>query len=127
MVCDTFVHVRNTWWAVGGGDGGFAVVSMYFQKPGCEGVSAVLAALELLLLQLKEEVRVLVELSQMARSHGDPLTASIVKSHFLTPRVDRLKPLRDLLTSARRVGCTNDQTGRFGEYILNELQDELTR
>lgn len=98
-----------------------------YQKPGCEVVCAVLPALELLLLQLKEEVSVLVELSQQARNHGDPHTASVVKSHFLTPRVDRLKLLGDLLTSARRVGCTNDQTGGFGEYILNEMQEELTR
>ncbi|XP_040894390.1 ferritin, heavy subunit [Toxotes jaculatrix] len=97
------------------------------QKPGCEAVCAVLPALELLLIQLKEEAGALVDLSQMAREHGDPHTASVVKSHFLAPRMDRLKLLGDLLTSARRAGCTNDQTGRFGEYILNELQEELTR
>lgn len=85
-----------------------------------------LPALELLQLQLKEEVDVLVELNQLARKHGDTHTASVVKSHFLTPRVERLKLLGDLLTSARRVGCTTDPTGRFGEYILNELQEELT-
>ncbi|KAM8752235.1 ferritin light chain [Acanthopagrus schlegelii] len=96
------------------------------QKPGCEAVCAVIPALELLLLQLREEADVLVELSQLARNHGDPHTASVVKSHFLTPRVDRLKLLGDLLTNARRVGCTNGQTGGFGEYILNELQEELT-
>ncbi|TDH09787.1 hypothetical protein EPR50_G00092390 [Perca flavescens] len=99
------------------------------QKPGCEAVCSVLPALELLLLQLKEEAGALVELSQLARKHGDPHTASVVKSHFLAPRVDRLKALGDLLTSARRLGCTNDQTGAggFGEYILNQLQDELAR
>ncbi|XP_023119187.1 ferritin light chain, oocyte isoform-like [Amphiprion ocellaris] len=97
------------------------------QRPSCEAVCAVLPALELLLLQLKEEVSVMVELSQMARDHGDPTTGHIVKSHFLVPRVDRLKLLGNLLTSARRVGCTNDQKGGFGEYILNELQEELTR
>ncbi|XP_053175370.1 ferritin light chain, oocyte isoform-like [Scomber japonicus] len=96
------------------------------QKPDCEAVGAVLPALELLLLQLKEEVGVLVELSQLAREHGDPHTASVVKSHFLAPRVDRTKLLGDLLTSARRVGCSDNQAGGFGEYILNELQDELT-
>ncbi|KAM7415305.1 hypothetical protein PAMA_019910 [Pampus argenteus] len=96
------------------------------QKPGCEEVCAVLPALELLLLQLKEEVGVLVELNHLAREHGDPHTASVVKSQFVAPRVDRVKLLGDLLTSARRVGCTNDQAGGFGEYILNELQDELT-
>lgn len=86
-----------------------------------------LPALELLLLQLKEEAGVMVELSQLAREHGDPHTSHVVKSLFLGPRVDRLKLLGDLLTTARRVGCTNDQTGGFGEYILNELQEELTR
>ncbi|XP_053283415.1 LOW QUALITY PROTEIN: ferritin light chain, oocyte isoform-like [Pleuronectes platessa] len=97
------------------------------QKPGYEAVCAVLPALELLLLQLREEAGALVELSQLAREHGDPHTASVVKSHFLAPRVDRLKLLGDLLTSARRIGCTSDQTRGFGEYILNELQEELTR
>ncbi|XP_028287244.1 ferritin, heavy subunit isoform X1 [Parambassis ranga] len=97
------------------------------QKPGCEAVCAVLPALELLLLQLKEEVGVMVELSQLACEHGDPHAAHVVKSHFLRPRVDRLKLLGDLLTNARRLGCTNDQTGGFGEYILNELQEELSR
>ncbi|XP_062246653.1 ferritin light chain, oocyte isoform-like isoform X2 [Platichthys flesus] len=97
------------------------------QKPGCEAVCAVLPALELLLLQLKEEAGALVELSQLAREHGDPHTASVVKSHFLAPRVDRLKLLGDLLTSARRIGCISDQTRGFGEYILNELQEELPK
>ncbi|KAG7219234.1 hypothetical protein INR49_019227 [Caranx melampygus] len=97
------------------------------QKPGCEAVGAVLPALDLLLLQLKEEACVLVELSQLAREQGDPHTASVMKSHFLAPRVDRIKLLGDLLTSARRAGCTSDQTGRFGEYLLNELQEELSR
>ncbi|XP_026221734.1 ferritin, heavy subunit [Anabas testudineus] len=95
------------------------------QKPGCEAVCAVLPALELLQLQLKEEVGVLVELNHLAREHGDPNTASVVKSHFLTPRVERLKLVGDLITNARRVGCTGDQTGGFGEYILNELQEEF--
>ena len=85
-----------------------------------------LPALELLLLQLKEEAGVLAELSQVAREQGDPHTASVVKSHFLAPRTDRLKLLGDLLTGARRVGCAGDQTAGFGEYILNELQEELT-
>ncbi|CAK6978269.1 ferritin light chain%2C oocyte isoform-like [Scomber scombrus] len=95
-------------------------------KPDCEAISAVLPALELLLLQLKEEVCVMVELSQFAREHADPHTASVVKSHFLAPRVDRTKLLGDLLTSARRLGCSDNQAGGFGEYILNELQEELT-
>lgn len=96
------------------------------QKPGCESVCAVLPALELLLLQLKEEAGFLVELSQLARTHSDPHAASTVKGHFLLPRVERIKVLGDLLTNARRLGCTNDKTGGFGEYIFNELQEELT-
>lgn len=89
-------------------------------------IQAVLPALELLQLQLKEEIGALVELSQQAREHGDPVTVSVVKGHLLARRVDRLKLLGDLLTSARRVGCTMDQKGAFGEYILNELQEELS-
>lgn len=95
------------------------------QRSGCESVIAVLPAFELLLLQIREEVTVLVELRDLARDNGDPQTSSLVKTHFLTPRVDRLKHLGDLLTNARRLGCTNDSTGRFGEYLLNELQEEL--
>uniref|UniRef100_A0A3P8UM07 Zgc:172145 n=1 Tax=Cynoglossus semilaevis TaxID=244447 RepID=A0A3P8UM07_CYNSE len=86
------------------------------KRPGCEMIQAVLPALELLQLQLKEEIGALVELSQLA----------LVKGHLLARRVDRLKLLGDLLTSARRVGCTMDQKGAFGEYILNELQEELS-
>lgn len=37
-------------------------------------IQAVLPALELLQLQLKEEIGALVELSQLAREHGDPVT-----------------------------------------------------
>ncbi|XP_058501801.1 ferritin light chain, oocyte isoform-like [Solea solea] len=96
------------------------------QRPNCEAICALLPALELLELQLKEEAVVLVDLSQLARKHEDPHTASVVKSHFLTPRVDRIKLLGDLLTSARQVGCTMDEKGGFGEYILNELQEEFT-
>ncbi|XP_063762158.1 ferritin light chain, oocyte isoform-like [Eleginops maclovinus] len=96
-------------------------------KPLCEGVSSLLPALELLRLQLKEELSALLELSLLARSLGDPNTASLVKGHFLSPRVHRLKVLGDLMTSARRVGCTNEGTGGLGEFIFNELQEELSR
>lgn len=95
------------------------------QRPGCESVCAVLPALDLLLLQLKEEVRVLVELNELAQEHGDPQTSSTIKSRFLMPREDRLKQLGDLLTNGRRLGCTGDSTGGFGAYLLNELQEEL--
>ncbi|XP_056138210.1 LOW QUALITY PROTEIN: ferritin light chain, oocyte isoform-like [Lampris incognitus] len=95
------------------------------QRPGCEAVCGVLPALDLMLGQLKEEMAVLVELSQLARDHADPHTASVVKSRFLGPLVPRVKLLGDLLTSTRRVGCTNDRAGGFGEYLINELQEEL--
>lgn len=95
------------------------------QRPGCEAVSAVLPALDLLLLQLREEVSILVELSELTRDRGDPQTCSVVKSLLLSPRLERLKQLGDMLTSARRLGCTNDPTGQFGEYLLHELQEEL--
>lgn len=95
------------------------------QRPGCEAVGAVLPALDLLLQLLKDEVGVLVELSELSRDRGDPQTCSVVKSLLLSPRVERLKQLGDMLTNARRLGCTNDPTGQFGEYLLNELHEEL--
>lgn len=104
---------------------GGSYCSKDIQRPGCEAVGAVLPALDLLLLQLREEVGVLVELSELSRDRGDPQTCSMVKNLLLSPRVQRLKQLGELLTSARRLGCTNDPTGQFGEYLLNELQEEL--
>ncbi|KAJ0029283.1 hypothetical protein NQD34_004280 [Periophthalmus magnuspinnatus] len=95
------------------------------QRPDCEAVCSVLPALDLLGLHLREEVGVLVELSRMSRDHGDPQTHSMVQSLLLNPRVERLKQLGDLLSNARRLGCTMDTRGRFGEYLLDELQDEL--
>lgn len=95
------------------------------QRPGCEAVGAVLPALDLLLLQLRDEVGVLVELNELSQNSGDPQTCSVIKTLLLSPRVERLKQLGDMLTSARRLGCTNDPTGQFGEYLLSELQEEL--
>ncbi|XP_029910315.1 ferritin, heavy subunit [Myripristis murdjan] len=96
------------------------------KRPGCEAVCAVFPALELLLLQLREEVSVLVELSRLAGEHGDPHAAGLVKRRFLQPRVQRVKLLGDLLASARRLGCTDQQANGFGEYLLDELQEELS-
>lgn len=104
---------------------GGSYCSKDIQRPGCEAVGAVLPALDLLLLQLREEVGVLMELSELSQDSGDPQTCSVVKTLLLSPRVERLKQLGDLLTSARRLGCTNDPTGQFGEYLLNELHEEL--
>ncbi|XP_029607347.1 ferritin, middle subunit [Salmo trutta] len=96
------------------------------QRPGCEEVCAVIPALELMLGQWKEEMSVMVELSQLSKEHSDPHSASVVKSRFLGPLVPRVKLLGDLLTNARRVGCTIDRSGGFGEYLINQLQEELT-
>ncbi|XP_072291948.1 ferritin, heavy subunit [Eucyclogobius newberryi] len=97
------------------------------QRAGCESVCGVLPALDLLGLQLSEEVGVLLELIHMSRDSGDPQTCSVLQSLLVSPRVERLKQLADLLSTARRLGCTADSTGRFGEYLLCELQEELRR
>ncbi|XP_010900244.1 ferritin light chain [Esox lucius] len=96
------------------------------QRPGCEDVCAVIPALERILGQWKEEMAVMVELIQLAKEHSDPHSASVVKSRFLGPLVPRIKLLGDLLTNARRVGCTSDQSGGFGEYLIDQMQKELT-
>ncbi|XP_060765975.1 ferritin light chain, oocyte isoform-like [Neoarius graeffei] len=95
------------------------------QRPCTEQVCALLPALEFMLGQWKEEMAILVELCQLAREHEDPHTNSMVKSHFLNPLVPKIKLLGDLLTNARRVGCTTDSTGRFGEYLIDQLYKEL--
>nr|QJU71669.1 H-ferritin [Carassius cuvieri x Carassius auratus red var.] len=100
--------------------------SKNIQRPGTEEVCAVLPALELVLAQWKEEMSVMVELNQLAHEYGDPHTASVIKSQFIQPLVPKVKLIGDLLTSARRVGCTGDRTGGFGEYLIDRLQDTLT-
>lgn len=67
----------------------------------------------------------MVELSQLALNYGDPHTASIIKSRFLQPLISKVKLVGDLLTEARRVGCTNDSMGGFGEFLFDQLQGSL--
>ncbi|XP_051980644.1 ferritin, heavy subunit-like [Xyrauchen texanus] len=100
--------------------------SKNIQRPGTEQVCAVLPALEIMLNQWKEELSIMVELSQLALEYGDPHTASIIKSQFLQPLVPKVKLVGDLLTNARRVGCTYDSAGGFGEYLIDQLQENLT-
>ncbi|KAG7473790.1 hypothetical protein MATL_G00099550 [Megalops atlanticus] len=95
------------------------------QKPGYEGVCTVLQALDLTLAQWKEVMAIMVELIQCAKERGDPHTASVVKSSFLGPLIPKVKTLGDLLTNARRLGCTHDRTGGLGEYLMDRLQEEL--
>lgn len=97
-----------------------------FQRPGTEQVSALLPALELMLGQWKEEMTIMVDLCQLAHEHEDPHTTSVVRKHFLKPLVPKIKLLGDLLTNARRVGCTTDSTGGFGEYLIDQLYKELS-
>lgn len=97
-----------------------------WQRPGCEEICGLLPALDLTLAAWKEEMAVMIELSRIAREQGDPHSASVVKSRFLTPLVPKVKLLGDLLTNARRVGCTAEGAGGFGEYLMDQLQEELT-
>uniref|UniRef100_A0A673FT62 Ferritin light chain, oocyte isoform-like n=1 Tax=Sinocyclocheilus rhinocerous TaxID=307959 RepID=A0A673FT62_9TELE len=69
------------------------------------------------------EMSVMLELNQLAHEYGDPHTASVIKSQFIQPLVPKVKLVGDLLTSARRVGCTADSTGGFGEYLIDRLQE----
>ncbi|XP_061078476.1 ferritin light chain, oocyte isoform-like isoform X2 [Conger conger] len=96
------------------------------QRPGCESVVAVLQALELTLAQWKEAEGLMVELVQCAREGGDPHTASVVKARFLRPLVPRVKALGDLLTSARKAGCSSQGPGGMGEYLFDQLQEGLS-
>ncbi|KAI2648203.1 Ferritin, heavy subunit [Labeo rohita] len=89
-------------------------------------VCAILPAVEMMLNQWKEEMSVMLELIQLAHEYGDPHTASVIKSQFIQPLVPKVKLIGDLLTSARRAGCTNDSTGGFGEYLIDRLQETLT-
>ncbi|XP_018620941.1 ferritin light chain, oocyte isoform [Scleropages formosus] len=96
------------------------------QKPGCEGICAIVPALEMMLGRWKELLAIMTELSQLAKEHGDPHTASVVKGCFLTRLVAKVKALGDILSSARRVGCTSEGSGGCGEYLIEQLQAELS-
>ncbi len=85
-----------------------------------------LPALEIMLNQWKEEMSVMLELNHLAHEYEDPHTASIIKSQFIQLLVPKVKLVSDLLTSARRVGCTGDSMGGFGEYLIDRLQETLT-
>ncbi|XP_056595157.1 ferritin light chain, oocyte isoform-like [Triplophysa dalaica] len=99
--------------------------SKNIQRPGIEHGCTVLSALEIILNQWKDEMAFMVELSQLALNYGDPHTASIIKSRFLQPLISKVKLVGDLLTEARRVGCTNDSMGGFGEFLFDQLQGSL--
>lgn len=96
------------------------------KRPGCEEIGGLLPALDVTLTAWKEEMGVMIELCRIAREHGDPHSASVVKHRFLTPLVPKVKLLGDLVTNARRVGCSADGAGSFGDYLLDQLQEELT-
>ncbi|XP_021326174.1 ferritin light chain, oocyte isoform-like isoform X1 [Danio rerio] len=96
------------------------------QRPGTEQVCAVLPALEIMLNQWKEEMSVMLEINHLAHEHDDPHTASVIKSQFIEPLVQKVKLVGDLLTNARRVGCTDDSAAGFGEFLIDQLQENLT-
>lgn len=100
--------------------------SKNIQRPGTEQVRAVLPALEIMLNQWKEEMSVMLEINHLSHEHDDPHTASVIKSQFIEPLAQKVKLVGDLLTSARRVGCTDDSTAGFGEFLIDQLQESLT-
>ncbi|TRY81691.1 hypothetical protein DNTS_026003 [Danionella cerebrum] len=95
-------------------------------RPATEHVNALLPALEILRNQWLEEMSIMVELNHLANKQQDPHTAGVIKTQFIEPLSPKVKLVGDLLTSARKVGCTDDSMQGFAEYLIDQLDQHLT-
>lgn len=73
------------------------------------GLEAMEAALEL----EKTVNQSLLDLHNVASTHGDPQFADFIETHYLTEQVEAIKMLSDYVTNLRRVGSG------LGEYLFD--------
>ncbi|KAG6928932.1 ferritin light chain-like [Chelydra serpentina] len=97
------------------------------QRPNCEHVSNVVKALEVALVQWKNVTGYFEELYALSIENADPHSASTIKKQFIEPKICKIKLMGDLLTSARRLVCSQDGRGNLGDYLMERLQEELKR
>lgn len=95
------------------------------QRPGCEQVCNIIQALELTLAQWKKVSGYMEELCLLSKENRDHHTASVVKKRFVTRVVSKIEGVGNVLTNARRLGCTHEGASGFGEYLIDQLQEEL--
>ncbi|XP_055505489.1 ferritin light chain, oocyte isoform-like [Leucoraja erinacea] len=95
------------------------------QKPHTLMVRNLLQALEIALDQWKNAASFLEELCTLSKTQEDPHTASFIRKRLLVPKVQQIKVTGDLLTNAKRLGCTDGGESSFGEYLIDHLQEEL--
>ncbi|CAH2325677.1 ferritin light chain-like [Pelobates cultripes] len=106
--------------------GGF-YCSKTIQKPSCEYVRDLMTALNMALDQWKIMQVYFEELYSLSMDCLDPHSASLIKKHFLEPTMKKVKLTGDVITNAHRLNCTPDGRGSFGEYLIERLQEELTK
>ncbi|XP_060694460.1 ferritin light chain, oocyte isoform-like [Hemiscyllium ocellatum] len=97
------------------------------KKPRTESVQNICQALALTLRQWKTVATFLEELCTLGKSCTDPHTTSFIRKQLLAPKIQQIKVVSALITNANRLGCTDEGQVSFGEYLIDQLQEELEK
>lgn len=88
-------------------------------------INDVAAALEVALIQWKTLASYFEDLYALSIKNSDPHTASTIKKQFLTPKIQKIKLMGDLITNAHKLRSAPDGRGDLENYLIDRLQKEL--